>query len=78
MQRNAPNSIMLGVVGLVVLVLAAAYAIADFAKSERERDMRNWQVRLSIVADSRLEAIGRWLDAQYGELSGLADSAALN
>lgn len=68
------------VIGAAALVLFAALAIGfvlRFAEAERERELRAWQVRLGIVADSRFAAIESWLDAQRGEMSGLAENASL-
>lgn len=67
-------------IGAVALVLAAIVAIAlvlRFAEAERDRDLRIWQVRLGIVADSRFAAVDAWLAEQLGELTALAENASL-
>jgi PAS domain S-box-containing protein len=48
-----------------------------FVDSEWQRELRAWQVRLGIVADSRFAAVDDWLDRQFEELAGLADNASL-
>lgn len=68
------------VAGGLALAAAAAIGIAavfSFVDSERERDLRTWQARLGIVADSRFAAGNDWLDQQFGELIGLAENASL-
>jgi PAS domain S-box-containing protein len=68
------------VVGALVLVLLTALAIVSvlrFAEGERERELRAWQVRLGIVADSRFAAVDGWLTAQLEEMTGLAENASL-
>ena len=42
--------------GLVAAAAVALYFVFDFAETERQRDLRNWQTRLAIVADSRAAA----------------------
>lgn len=67
-------------IGALALVLAAIVAIAlvlRFAEAERDRDLRIWQVRLGIVADSRFAAVDAWLAEQLGELTALAENASL-
>lgn len=68
--------------GLVALILAAIAVVGvvlvfNFVESERARDLRAWQVRLGIVADSRFAAVSNWLDEQYAHLTVLAENAAL-
>ena len=66
--------------GAFVLALAIALGVLfafKFADSERERDLQDWQVRLGIVADSRLADINDWFEAQHNQLRGLADNTSL-
>ncbi|MFN0044552.1 MAG: HD domain-containing phosphohydrolase [Alphaproteobacteria bacterium] len=65
-----------------VLLLGGVVAIAlvlvfQFVEGERARERRGWQTRLGIVADSRVAAVARWVEAQYSELNGLAANPAL-
>src|SRR5689334_16765986 len=65
--------------GLALLIAAAIGAglVLRFVESERQRELRGWQARLSIVADGRAAAIGDWLDRQRGTLASLAGNASL-
>lgn len=68
--------------GLVALMLAVAAVIGvalvvGFVEGERQRDLRAWQIRLGIVADSRFAAVNNWLEEQYAHLTVLAENAAL-
>ncbi len=65
------------VLTLFIAVVVAVALVFEFVGEERERDLRAWQVRLGIVADSRAAAVDGWLRAQLGEMSGLADNLAL-
>jgi len=77
-RRLAANVRLLA--GIVVLGIAIAIGVIfvfRFADAQYERDLRAWQARLGIVAESRLEAVDEWLEAQYAGLQGLADNTAL-
>ena len=62
------------VVGAVALTVALALS---YVESEWQRDLRNWQVRLGIVANSRFAAIDGWLEEQVHSLSTLAENPSL-
>jgi hypothetical protein len=62
---------------LLVMAIGGAALIVRFVDSEWQRELRTWQVRLGIVADSRFTAVDDWLDRQFEELAGLADNASL-
>jgi PAS domain S-box-containing protein len=58
-----------------LLLLAAAvgvYLVFAFVAEERARELRAWQVRLGIVADSRAAAVDDWLARQQDEVRALA------
>ena len=60
----------------VAIGLGVLFAF-KFADAERERDLQSWQVRLGIVADSRLDDINDWLESQFRHLRAVADNASL-
>lgn len=67
-------------VTVVLFVVAAAVAIAGawtFVRGEQARDVRGWQVRLDLIADSRAAEIGKWIDAQFQTLSSISDNTAV-
>lgn len=69
-------------IALTMVALAAAVAIASvlvlrFADTERAHDLRAWQARLGLVADSRQAAVDGWLEAQSAEVRHLAENTAL-
>lgn len=77
-ERNGVDRALLG--GALVLLLAIVLGIVmvlRFAESERQRELRSWQVRLGIVADSRAAAVESWLTGQLDEMTGLAENASL-
>jgi PAS domain S-box-containing protein len=48
-----------------------------FVASERERDLRAWQVRLGIVAESRTAAVEAWLARQWSELGAVSGNESV-
>lgn len=62
----------------LALVAAAGVALSvRFVETERERDLRGWQVRLGIVADNRAAAVNDWLARQIETVQGLAQNVSL-
>ncbi|HEY4133594.1 MAG TPA: HD domain-containing phosphohydrolase [Alphaproteobacteria bacterium] len=64
------------------VILAAVLALGVIAalalgKADRERELRSWQNRLSIVADSRFADISTWLERQFDELTGIAANTSV-
>jgi len=70
-----------GVLGATVALIMAAIVgvilVLRFVDAERERELRGWQVRLGIVADSRSLAVSDWLERQRGTVGALAGNASL-
>jgi len=64
-----------GALGLAAL-LGVLFAF-QWVEGERERELRSWQVRLGIVADSRAAALAEWLESQYAALRELSENASL-
>ena len=65
--------------GAVLIASAAAgvFSTFQFAESERERELKQWQIRLGIVADRRFADIDDWIENQLGELTDLAENQSL-
>tara|TARA_R110002072_G_scaffold19100_13_gene71122 strand:- start:1128 stop:3197 length:2070 start_codon:yes stop_codon:yes gene_type:complete len=58
-----------GLVGVVLVI--------SFVQDERDRELRNWQDRLALIADSRVDATDSWLQQQITEITSLADNITL-
>jgi PAS domain-containing protein len=64
----------------LLLVLAVGVGIALsfwWVERERERDLRIWQDRLGIVADSRADAVGAWARDQIETVSAVGENQAV-
>ncbi len=76
---NPGMKIRLGVVALLVLGLfiTGLVGIFRFVENERERELQVWQTRLTIIADTRTQAIEGWISGQIASVTKLAQNAAL-
>src|SRR5215470_13208383 len=74
---SANRTLLIAAAALLIMAIGGAGLIVRFVDSEWQRELRTWQVRLGIVADSRFAAVDGWVDRQFEELGGLADNASL-
>src|SRR5262249_41722587 len=74
---SANMKLLIAAAVLLVMAIGGATLIVRFVDSEWQRELRAWQIRLGIVADSRFAAVDDWLDRQFEALAGLADNASL-
>lgn len=77
LQTPARLSIVIPVVVLVLLVLAGAFFINVYIGKERARDLQQWEARLGLVADAKVEAIQEFLGRSFDNLKELAGNASL-
>lgn len=70
--RRARNKIGLFALLLVIAAVASAVAVIRMVEDAGERELRAWQVRLGIVADSRASAVADWVKAQADEIAAIA------
>lgn len=65
--------------GLAITVAAAigVLAVFQFTENERERELKRWQLRMGIVADSRLADIESWIATQFKELTDVAENESV-
>jgi len=59
---------------LALFLIVSIWLIMQYVESERERDMFNWQARLSILAESEKRLIEDWIDSQVKNLKELAEN----
>jgi PAS domain S-box-containing protein len=76
-KRGFDPKIVFPAVILIVLGVVGIWAINRFVDDERQRELTQWQVRLSIVADSRAAEVNRWLAGNLADLNALADNESV-
>ncbi len=72
--RRARRIVLMAGILLGLVLVLGVIVVLRFVANERDRDLIGWQVRLGIVADSRVAAIDDWLDAQYRIVRELAEN----
>lgn len=63
--------------GMAVAVGLAVFGTFYFIEGERQREVQAWQVRLGIVADSRVAAVNEWVDQNFAHMRELSENASL-
>lgn len=63
--------------GIAAVFLVAIFFIVRFVGSERERELAQWRARLSIVADTRQEAVAGRMRREYRTFRRLAANQTL-
>lgn len=71
------NRVYIAVILITVALAAAIALILHLASAQYDKELRNWQLRLSLIADSRLDAVSGWVENQFNEMQGLAQNASL-
>lgn len=69
--------VAIGVAVLVVVIAAGVFFSFRFVEDERQRAMNEWQIRLGIVADSRVAAINDWVQGNFATIRDLTENASL-
>lgn len=64
-------------IGMVGTIIAAVLFAFKFVEDERARDLQQWQVRLSIVADSRAADVNAWIEDNFSVMRELSENASL-
>lgn len=76
-SRGASRGVVAAALALAVVAAVGVVVVVRFVEAERERELRGWQVRLGLVADSRAASIGDWLERQRATVGTLAANASL-
>jgi len=75
--RGSAIRIALTASAIAGIAALGLYAVLHFAAGERDRELRAWQARLGVVADSRADAVSAWVDGQYAALADIADNLSV-
>ena len=72
------NTIVAGAIVVLVLIVAAGvYFSFKFVEDERQRALNEWQIRLGIVADSRVAAVNDWIERNMDVIGELTENQSL-
>ncbi|PHS78415.1 MAG: hypothetical protein COB59_07035, partial [Rhodospirillaceae bacterium] len=76
-KRPINKFVTIGVLIMLSAMAGAVYFAFSFVEDERARAKQEWQIRLSIVADSRARDINNWFEANFLTMRELAENASL-
>lgn len=77
-QANARYSrLYISAFMIALSVALAVLVVLQFAQRQYQSDVEDWQMKLSLIADSRLTAVDSWLEKQFGEMRELAGNDAV-
>lgn len=62
---------------LAIATLIGIVLVIGFVEEQRQLELRAWQTRLNIVAESRATEVDRWLDRHRQEVATLAGNATV-
>lgn len=62
---------------VAVLALAGIMLVGRYAAMDVDRDVREWQDRLNIIAEGRKEAVSGWVNEHFSALAKLAENPSL-
>ncbi len=76
-QARRARPLILSCVAIAIALTVGVLGALALGKADRDRELRVWQNRLSIVADSRFADISNWLERQFEELAGIAANTSV-
>ncbi|MAZ01998.1 MAG: hypothetical protein CMN56_02560 [Sneathiella sp.] len=76
-KNKTYRTLGISVLLLLAVVIAGVWGTFKFVEEQRARDIRNWEIRLGIVADSRAASVEEWLRKQEQAIGTLATNASL-
>lgn len=71
------HPLTLGLGALILVIGIGLTLIFQYLELEQQRDLRQWQLRLGLVAETRAETLDDWLGGRFTELVELAGNASL-
>lgn len=75
--RRFNKFVLAGGLALLAGIAVAVVVARAYVDEELKRESQGWQVRLGIVADSRLGAVDKWIDGNFDILRELTQNASL-
>lgn len=77
LRRAINNRVLLVGFAIALAMVSSVVAIFLYFSDQKERAVQNWQIRLGIVADSRLAAVNEWLESNFSVVRELSENASL-
>jgi len=75
--RKVNKYFLAGAILIATMIVGSAILAKIYVDEELKRETQAWQVRLSIVADSRVSAVNDWIDGNFKVIRELTQNASL-
>lgn len=75
--RKINKFVLVGGSAMVAVIIGSVILAKAYVAEELKRETQAWQVRLGIVADSRVGAVNDWVDGNFKYLRELSQNASL-
>ena len=75
MRENKPA--IIASIMLVAFFSLSIWLVMQYVENERQRDLNNWQDRLTVLAESQKRSVESWLNGQIDNLKEVADNPLL-
>ncbi len=62
---------------LLLFISGSIWLVFEYVSTEKQRDLDNWQARLSIMAESQQHVVEGWFDEQVKNINELANNPLL-
>lgn len=69
-MNNKPT--IIAFILLLLFISGSVWLVFEYVSTEKQRDLDDWQARLSIMAESQQHTIERWFDKQAENINELA------
>ncbi len=70
--RPANGKTILAIVFFTLFTIGGFAGILAFVQGEKERTLRDWQIQMGLVVETRAAAVEGWLASQFDVLRGIA------
>lgn len=74
-MNNKPT--LIAFILLLLFCSGSIWLVFEYVSAEKQRDLNDWQARLSIMAESQQHSIESWFDTQIENISDLATNPLL-
>ncbi|NDI17580.1 MAG: hypothetical protein EBY83_06400, partial [Verrucomicrobia bacterium] len=71
-RRPISGKTILAIIFFGLFTLGGFVGILAFVKGEKERTLRDWQIQMGLVVETRAAAVEGWLGSQFDVLRGIA------
>lgn len=73
-RRPMSGKTILAAVFFVLFTVGGFLGILAFVKGEKERTLRDWQIQMGLVVETRAAAVESWLGSQFDVLRGISSN----